>query len=86
MARFVLTHPDQDESLSVQLHDAVGRYCDRFGTNPPMIRLVTEPDYPRLIAAMDQAVASGRRLTLRKVLRLAGAEAPDDHGGGEPLP
>ena len=71
-----MPEPDQDEP-SIRLHDAMERYSAKFGETPPMTIIITQEHYPELIRAMDQAVASGRRLTGADVVRIAGTKLPE---------
>jgi hypothetical protein len=71
-----MPEPDKDEP-SIRLQDAVERYRAKFGETPPMTIIVPPERYPELIRAMDQAVASGRRLTVADVEAIAGIKLPD---------
>jgi len=70
-----MPEPDQDEP-SIRLHGAMERYRAKFGETPPMPIIIIQEHYPELIRAMDQAVASGRRLTA-DVVCIAGTKLPE---------
>lgn len=68
------------EMNDIDLGKAVDRYRAKFREAPPMTLAVHSDDYLALVAAMDQAIQRGRRMTQREVLAIGGMTAPRGYG------